>query len=141
MTTRLSWSQWGLGIAQAVAGRADCTRRQVGAVIMDKDHRVISVGYNGAPPSHPGCLTSGACPRGQLSQAQHPSGSGDYDHCIAIHAEANALLYSDPVRRIGGTLYCTDAPCAGCMKLIKGSGLLQVIYGTPGNDCLGVEDL
>ncbi len=133
---RPDWDQYFLNLAWAVAQRADCTRRRVGAVIVDADHRVVSVGYNGAPPGKPGCLTAGACPRGQLSQSAQASGSGDYDHCISIHAEANALLYSDPIRRKGGTLYCTDSPCAGCQKLIDGSGLARFVtedYSEPVN--------
>lgn len=130
-TERRSWDQWGLDIAEAVAGRADCTRRQVGSVVMDKDHRVISVGYNGAPSGDPGCATDAACPRGQLSLRVLGHGGGDYDHCIAVHSEANAIMYSDPVRRVGGTLYCTDAPCSGCLKLIRGSGLARIVYLLP----------
>ena len=63
-STRPSWDDWGLGLAQAVSARADCTRRKVGAVIVDKDHRVVSTGYNGSPPGGPSCL-AGGCPRGQ----------------------------------------------------------------------------
>lgn len=87
----------------------------------------MSVGYNGAPSGDEGCLSNGACPRGQLSQEQKPSGTGDYDMCIAIHSEANALLYADPVRTKGGRMYCTEEPCPGCLKLLKGSGLQGLI--------------
>jgi dCMP deaminase len=124
---RPDWDTYFLNVARAVAARADCTRRQVGAVVVDASHRVLSVGYNGAPPGVPGCASAGACPRGQLSRSDLPSGGGDYDHCVSVHAEANALLYSDPVRRIGGTLYCTDEPCPGCRKLIDGAGIARVV--------------
>jgi len=33
--TRPSWDDWALGIAHAVATRGDCTRSQVGALLMD----------------------------------------------------------------------------------------------------------
>lgn len=154
--TRPDWDSYFLGIARAVAARADCTRRQVGAVVVDTGNRVLSVGYNGAPPGVPGCASAWACPRGRHYSAglrevpfsergacrmaefcacgvEWPcpdavqSGKGDYDHCVSVHAEANALLYSDPVRRIGGTLYCTDAPCPGCRKLIEGAGIARVV--------------
>lgn len=65
MDTRISWEQWAFGVAEAVSRRADCTRRQVGAIILDLDHRLIAAGYNGAPPSAQGCLSDGACPRGR----------------------------------------------------------------------------
>lgn len=63
---RPSWASYFLGIAEAVgpgpAGRADCTRRKVGAVIT-RDNRIVSCGYNGAPAGEGSCL-AGDCPRG-----------------------------------------------------------------------------
>lgn len=48
-TTRPDWDDYFLGVADAVAVRADCRRRQVGAVIVSEDRRIISTGYNGRP--------------------------------------------------------------------------------------------
>lgn len=67
---RPSWDEYFLGIAKAVAVRADCTRRQVGAVIV-RDNRIVATGYNGGPSGGPSCL-SGQCPRGQLDRDQMP---------------------------------------------------------------------
>jgi dCMP deaminase len=125
---RPDWDSYFLEIAKTVATRADCTRRQVGTVIVDDQHRVVSVGYNGAAPGKPGCLTAGACPRGQISKDVIPSGTGGYDECIAIHSEANAIMYAGFQRTQGATLYCTDEPCVGCTKLIEGSGIARVVY-------------
>lgn len=61
---RPSFDDYYLGIAWAVAARADCTRRKAGTVIV-KDATIIGHGYNGAPPGRPGCLSDGACPRGR----------------------------------------------------------------------------
>lgn len=58
---RPDWDTYFLGVAQSISARADCRRRTVGAVIVSQDHRVLSTGYNGAPPGRPGCL-AGACP-------------------------------------------------------------------------------
>lgn len=128
---RPSWDEWALGIAEAVAKRADCTRRQVGAVILDTDHRVVSTGYNGAPKGKYGCLSAGACPRGKLSYNEVPAGSS-YEagagSCIAVHAEANAIIHGDWSAMQGGTIYVTDEPCDGCRKLILGAGLKHIVY-------------
>lgn len=62
---RLDWDDYYLRIADDVALRADCTRRKVGAVLVAKDNRIVSTGYNGSPPGKPGCLSDGACPRGR----------------------------------------------------------------------------
>ena len=39
---RPDWPEWGLGIAYAVAARADCTRRRVGAVVFDEANRILT---------------------------------------------------------------------------------------------------
>lgn len=123
---RPSWDEYFLAIAATVATRADCRRRQVGAVIV-KRHRIVSTGYNGAPAGDLGCL-SGACPRGRLSYAELAHKGASYDNCISIHAEANALLYASRDACEGATLYVTCEPCTACYKLIKGSGIEQVVF-------------
>lgn len=58
-------------------------------------------------------------------------GVDDYDsgatRCVAVHAEANALLYCDREDLIGATLYVTRAPCPGCEKLIQAAGVERVV--------------
>lgn len=120
---RPSWDEWALLLAHAVALRADCVRRRVGAVLMDERHRIVATGYNGAPSGQPGCLTAGACPRGQASYAEVPSyldGNHDFSNCIAVHAEVNALTQPG-WRRPGSvlTLYVTDEPCRDCSAFIS----------------------
>lgn len=125
---RPDWDTYFLNIARVVASRADCTRRQVGAVIVDDQHRIISTGYNGAAAGAPGCASAGACPRGHSDVAPGSSYDTGAGSCIAIHAEANALLYADGHRTRGATLYCTDEPCDGCARLIAGAGITRVVY-------------
>lgn len=124
MDGRPSWDEWALGLAQAVAERADCTRRQVGAVILDPEHRVVSTGYNGAPSGGASCLR-GECPRGKLSYAELPADSA-YTNCVAIHAESNSLLYARRDLR-GCTIYVTAEPCHECRRLIAGAGITRVV--------------
>lgn len=149
--TRPSWDVYFLKIAVAVSARADCSRRQVGAVIV-KANRIVATGYNGAPAGQTGCL-EGACPRDKHYKA-YDKRHGDpichcgndwpcsdevatgsqYDYgagaCIAVHAEANALLYADRDKCEGATIYCTEVPCSWCYKLIEGAGIARV--KTPG---------
>jgi dCMP deaminase len=126
---RPTWVEYYLGIAEAVSRRADCTRRKVGAIIV-KRQRIISTGYNGAPAGRPGCLTSGACPRGKLTHTDVAPGSS-YDTgsgaCIAVHAEQNAILRAG-VECIDAAMYVTHVPCDGCSRLIEGSGIIHVIF-------------
>ena len=118
---RMSWDEYFLEIARTAATRATCSRRKHGAVIA-KDRRIVATGYNGGPSGYPHC-EDGGCPR-----AASPAPQGhDYERCIAIHAEANALLFSSPETREGATLYCTGAPCFGCAKLLANSGVTEVV--------------
>ena len=114
--TRPSWHGTWLAIAEVMAARSLCTRRQVGAVLV-KDNRVISTGYNGTAPKQPECF-SGGCPRGGLTGALPE----DYHAfpCSGIHAEANALLRAGSVAS-GAVLYCTHKPCPQCQNLIMGA--------------------
>jgi dCMP deaminase len=115
------WDRYFLNIAGETATRSNCIRRRHGSVIV-KDRRIRSTGYNGAPSGHPHC-DEGACPR---AQSEQPSG-WDYDSCIAIHAEANAILFSSPEEREGATIYITGVPCFTCSKLIANSGISEVV--------------
>ena len=119
--TRVSWDEYFLELARTTSTRATCSRRRHGAVIV-QGRRIVATGYNGGPSGYPHC-EDGGCPRA-LSEAEQ---GYDYEHCIAIHAEANALLFSSPEQREGASLYCTGAPCFGCAKLIANSGVSEVV--------------
>lgn len=109
-------------VAWVIAQFSSCHRDQVGAVILSTDHRIVGTGYNGQPSGFPeDCIS---CPR----RSKKGVGLDDsYSDCTSIHAEANALLYSDMSRRQGGTMFVTRAPCWGCCKLIANSGVLSVV--------------
>lgn len=131
---RPGWDTWAMCIAYAVSTRADCTRRRVGAVVLDSSHRIISTGYNGTAPGRLGCL-SGGCPRGQHTFDEIPAGA-PYDEpggafCIATHAEMNAILYADPLQLGDATLYVTTEPCKWCGKVIANTAIRRIIFPNP----------
>ena len=68
-----TWDDYFLGIASAVAARAKCTRRRVGAVLTI-EHRIIATGYNGAAPGEP-CVT-GAGKRAPVHAARRAAAAG-----------------------------------------------------------------
>lgn len=106
--------------------RSTCSRRQVGAVLVN-DNRIIATGYNGSPPGRPHCV-DGACPRGRLSYEEVPA-DADYNAfpCIAVHAEVNAILRAGYSAARGGTLYVTDKPCQQCSNVIAAVGIADVV--------------
>lgn len=116
---RVSFDDYYLDIARVTSTRATCSRYQHGAVIV-QGRRIVATGYNGGPSGFPHCL-DGACPRATAEPGP------DEPRCIAIHAGANALLFSAPEQRDGATLYVTGAPCFPCAKLIANSGVGEVV--------------
>lgn len=139
--SRPSWDEWGLILATAVATRADCSRRKVGAVLMRPDHTIVSTGYNGAKPGGGSCL-KGECPRGRMSKEEVPpydaANPSSYDvgagACIALHAEQNALLRATWDEMQGATLYITDEPCPGCKRMINGTPINRIHYPEKDNN-------
>ena len=127
---RPTWDEYGLGLAKAASARGDCTRRQVGAVVMDAHHRIVGAGYNGYPPGVPGCLSDGACPRGQLTYDEAPpsvnyAGTG----CTATHAEVNAVRYASAHVDISTcTVYVTDQPCPDCAAYLDAWRVKRVVW-------------
>lgn len=125
---RPDWDQYFLGVAKAVAARADCRRRKVGAVIVCSSNRIWATGYNGTPENkQTGCL-SGACSRGLLTHKELPAYS-DYSNCISVHAEENALQQfsrSEFDRTIQFRMYVTEPPCRRCVVQIYDQGLFAI---------------
>lgn len=131
-STRPSKDEYYLGIAQAVAKRSTCIRRQYGAVIV-KDDRIISTGYNGSARGEDNCCDKGACWR---EKNNIPHGE-QYEKCQAVHAEANAIINGNPSDMIGATLYLAGyenselikepEPCMMCRRLITNARIEKVI--------------
>lgn len=115
-----------LALAFAAAMRANCQGRKVGAVLVKGD-RVIATGYNGTPEGLPNCL-EGGCLR-CADREQFVSGT-DYDLCICVHAEANALLTAGRfgASTDGSIVYTTDQPCFSCSKELIQAGVEQVFF-------------
>ncbi|ANT41040.1 dCMP deaminase [Streptomyces phage Nanodon] len=148
MFQRPSRDEWALGIAEAVSTIADCSRAQVGAVIVaQKGYSVLGLGYNGLPRGVPGCGTAGNCPRGQLS-VEECARDSNYANCAADHAERNAIrdalevkgIHPDMVR--DSTLHVTRKPCPACTTLISSVGIGRVVVrGEENTECSPLEGL
>ena len=121
---RPSWDQYFMDFARLARTRATCIRRQVGAVIV-RDRQVLTTGYNGAPrgmahASEVGCLRE---------QMGIPSGQR-HEICRGLHAEQNAIIQAayQGISIRGSDLYCTNAPCSICMKMIINAGINRVFF-------------
>jgi dCMP deaminase len=130
---RITKRDYYLSIAAEVAKRSTCLRRQYGAVIVKNDE-IIATGYNGAPRGDENCCDVGSCWR---DRHNIPHGE-QYEKCVAVHAEANAIISASRNEMIGSTLYLygfegfdkpidNPEPCIMCNRLIKNAGIEHVI--------------
>lgn len=130
---RITKDQYYLGIAKAVAMRATCIRRMYGCVIVKNDE-IISTGYNGSARGELNCCDTGECWR-----AAHGIPHGEqYEKCVAVHAEQNAVISAERADLIGATAYLVgvdhdtgeeiDAkPCLICERMLKNAGVGKVV--------------
>lgn len=125
-----------LDIAASVAKRSTCLRRRYGAVIVNNDE-IIATGYNGSPRGEKNCCDTGECWR----EAHHIPHGEQYEKCVSVHAEMNAIISAARKDMVGGTLYLMGfddsnpifhaVPCTICRRLIKNAGIKRVVndYG------------
>lgn len=114
---RKSWDTYFMEITEMVASRSTCDRAFVGCVLVNRDHRIVSTGYNGSVAGNPHCDEIG-----------HTMRDG---HCIAtIHAEMNALLYcaKEGISTKGTICYVTHFPCLNCTKALIQARIDEIVY-------------
>ena len=113
----LTWDEYFMGLAHLSALRSKDPNTQVGAAIVDENHRVVSVGYNGFPTG--------------VSDDEFPwSREADVltsKYAFVVHAELNAILNSQRSVR-GCTIYVSLFPCNECAKAIIQSGIKKIVY-------------
>ena len=116
-TDTLTWDEYFMGLAHLSALRSKDPNTQVGAAIVDENHRVVSVGYNGFPK---GC-SDDVFPWEREGEALRTK------YFYVVHAELNAILNS-PRSVSGCTIYVSLFPCNECAKAIIQSGIKEIIY-------------
>ncbi len=119
-----TWNEYFLEIAHTVSIRSSCVRRRVGAVVV-KDNRIVGTGYNDSPAGTPGCES---CPRRLSTVAPGSSYDTGAGACVALHAEMNSILYCDREDVIDSTVFITTDPCEGCQKMMRGAGVIRVVW-------------
>jgi dCMP deaminase len=118
---RKSWHETFFAVADEMAKRSTCKRRQYGCVAV-RDKTIISTGYNGAPRGLPHCTDIG-CARKGMKSGTHP------ELCRATHAEQNVVANAARmgVSLLSATVYIKDIPCVLCAKILINAGILDVI--------------
>lgn len=116
----LTWDDYFMSVAFLTAQRSKDPNTQVGACIVDDEHRIIGLGYNGMPRG----LSDDAMPWARDSS--NPPLFNKY--LYVTHAEVNAILNKGSANVKGSTIYVALFPCENCAKMIIQSGIRRVIY-------------
>jgi dCMP deaminase len=134
-----TWDEYFMQIAEVVRSRADCLRRQVGAVIV-KDFRILATGYNGTPHKIKNC-SGGGCERCLLRYQKKLKSGEKEESCICLHAEQNAIIQAAylGVSTKDATLYCTTNPCSSCAKMLINAGIKRVACRMEHHDKEGIN--
>ncbi len=138
----INWDEYFMGVAHLSGMRSKDPNTQVGACIVSKMNKILSMGYNGFPL---GCSDEEFpwAREGEELETKYP---------FVTHSELNAILNYRGGSLEGTKLYVSLFPCNECAKAIIQAGIKTVVYdsdkyaGTPMNiaskkmfDAAGVE--
>lgn len=112
---KIDWDTYYLAQCYLVSLRSIDQSTKCGAVIVSKDNRVLSQGYNG--------------PLKNSDDTDFPT-ERPYKYYMTLHAEENAILaYNGSYQDIeGSTIYVTGKPCHKCLRVIIQKGIGRLVY-------------
>ena len=122
----IDWDTYFMGVAILSAQRSKDPSTQVGACIVSKDNKILSVGYNGAP-------------NGYDDENMPWDREGDFvntKYAYICHAELNAILNNKGTNLEGARIYVDLFPCNECAKAIIQSGIKEIVYKSDENPSL-----
>lgn len=105
-------------LAVITSKRSKDPSSQVGAVIVDCDHKVVSIGYNGMPRHID-----------DKDLSWNKNEGLDNKYLYVCHAEFNAILNVRNGSSVKDcTIYVTLFPCNECAKAMIQTGIKHVVY-------------
>ena len=108
-----AWDEYFMKIAETVALKSKDPSSKMGCVIVDKNKRVVSLGYNG--------LIQGA-DESRLTLSERPM-----KYYFATHSEMNAVLFAHQ-DLASCTIYNRVATCDNCLKYCLQAGITRFVY-------------
>ncbi len=113
----ISWDDYFMGLAHLSAMRSKDPSTQVGAAIIDRNHKIVGIGYNGFPIGVSDDDFSWDR-EGEFLETKYP---------YVVHAELNAILNAT-TRLDNCIIYVSLFPCNECAKAIIQSGIREIVY-------------
>ncbi len=114
-----------MNLAIISSKRTACKYHETAAVIVDKNHRIISIGYNGPTAGDVHCID----PSVGCAKVDGDPKTGKLKRCRGAHAEINAIINAfDGARLRGAIIYAVLTPCYDCMKALNNVGIKELVY-------------
>lgn len=115
----IQWLEHFIAIAEMVSSMSKDPSRKIGAVIVDKDKRIISTGFNGFAKG--------------IIDSEERLQDKETKRMLMLHAEENAILHAKQDLTDCSIFVYGYPPCVHCMSLIIQSGIKTVYYRNSNN--------
>lgn len=116
----ISWGEYFMGVSMLAGMRSKDPNTQVGSCIVSREHKILSIGYNGFPKG----VSDDDFPwsrEGDPLQTKYP---------FVTHSELNAILNYRGGSLEGSVIYVSLFPCNECAKAIIQAGIAEVVYAS-----------
>ncbi|GFO11579.1 deoxycytidylate deaminase [Plakobranchus ocellatus] len=120
----LEWQEYFMSIAFLSAQRSKDPSTQVGACIVNKENKVVGIGYNGMPI---GC-SDDVMPWNKVADTASKESWLRSKLPYECHAELNAVLNKNCADVKDCIIYVALFPCNLCAQIIIQSGISEVVY-------------
>ena len=113
---RPSKNEWFMEIAEKIAERSTCIRRQVGCVII-KDWLIVSTWFNWVA-------------RWEVECPEQWCNTENSNWCHTIHAEVNAIINAarNWISVLSCECYVTLKPCSNCTRILINAWISKIFY-------------
>ncbi|XP_054721900.1 deoxycytidylate deaminase-like [Uloborus diversus] len=108
-----------MSVCNLTAARSKDPVTKVGACIIDKDNKIVSVGYNGMPLGISDCDLPWTKNNQTMYMNKYP---------YVCHAEMNAIMNGKRNDFKNCTIFVNKFPCSDCAKMIIQAGVKHVVY-------------
>lgn len=112
------WDAWFMGLAKYISTASKDPSTKVGAVIVDRERRIVSTGYNGFA-------------RGVIDSPERLN-DRETKYKLIVHGERNAIIFARQDLRDCVLYTYPFMPCAPCAGMVIQAGITEVV--APRND-------
>jgi dCMP deaminase len=124
MSEKINWDNYFLSMAYFISIKSPDTSTKHGCIFVDKDHRVISLGYNGYLSN----INDENVPKTRPEK-----------YFYTLHSEENAILFRTESLE-GATAYITGYPCSKCLRMMLQCGVSAIVIGCYNSNCISEEE-